>query len=352
MTGLLDSPVRNLIVGISFTITVMIAATVAYMTVGWNFRDALYMVIITVFTVGYDEVRPIDTPILSAITLTLVVTGCTSIIFLTSALVQFITLNQLSKLTGQKRMNKQIDQLQGHVVVCGFGRLGAELARALSASSAGFVVLEDNEGRAAEAREMGYLCIHGDAASETVLHAAGVTRAHALASVLSNDAVNVFITLSARSLNPNLLIVARGELSSTETKLLQAGADKVVMPTHIGAERIAELLLYQQSALFIEGLERAHGFQQALHNFGVELEVITAAPQSPAVNMSISAIERQAKGAFFVVQINRREGDIFTAPPEGTVVREGDGVVLIGRPNRSAILTALFEPRIRSGARG
>lgn len=130
-------------------------------------------------------------------------------------------------------------------------------------------------------------------------------RAHALATVLSNDAVNVFITLSARALNPNLSIVARGELSSTESKLLQAGADKVVLPTHIGAERIAEVILCEESARFIEGLERSHGFQR----------------------------------------------DVFTSPPATTVVGEGDGVVLIGRPNRVQILTSLFEPQVR-GARG
>jgi voltage-gated potassium channel Kch len=117
------------------------------------------MVIITVFTVGYNEVRPIDSPTLSAITIALIVLGCTGIIFLTGALVQFFTHNQLSKTTGQKRMHHQIDQLEGHVVVCGFGRLGAVLARSLSASSAGLVILEDNEARAAEARERGYLCI-------------------------------------------------------------------------------------------------------------------------------------------------------------------------------------------------
>jgi voltage-gated potassium channel len=297
MAGPLDSPVRNLIMGdVAYTIAVMMLATTGYIAAGWSFRDALYMVIITVFTVGYEEVRPIDTTALSAITIALVVFGCTGIIFLTGALVQFFTLNQLSQATGRKRMNSQIDQLEGHVVVCGYGRLGAVLARALTASSAGLVIVEDNDVRAAEARAQGYLCIQGDATSEAALHAAGVTRAHALASVLTNDALNVFITLSARALNPKLLIVARGELPSTENKLLQAGADKVVLPTHIGTERIAELLLYQESARFIDSLERTHGFQRLLHNFDMEFEVITAAPQSPAVSMNVAAIERQAKG--------------------------------------------------------
>jgi voltage-gated potassium channel len=352
MTGLLDSPVRNLTVGVLYTIVVMIGATVAYMAVGWSFRDALYMVIITIYTVGFGEVRPINTPALNVITIALIVLGCTGIIFLTGALVQFITLSQLNKVMGLKRMNSQIDQLKGHVVICGFGRLGTALAKTLSASSAGFVVLEYNEPRAEEARAQGYLCIHGDATTEAALIAAGIMRAHALATVLSNDALNVFITLSARALNPSLSIVARGERSSTESKLIQAGADKVVLPTHIGAERAAELLLYQESARFIDGLERSHGFQRVLHNFGMELEVVTAASQSPAVYMTVAGIERQAKGAFFIVQINRRDGDVHTAPPPDTVIGDGDGVVLIGRPNRASILTSLFEAQQRHGPRG
>jgi len=89
-----------------------------------------------------------------------------------------------------------------------------------------------------------------------------------------------------------------------------------------------------------------------LHNFGMELEVVTAAPQSPAVRMTVAGIERRARKAFFIVQINRRNGDVHTAPPGEIVVGEGDGVVLIGRPNRAAILTSLFEPRERLGPRG
>jgi voltage-gated potassium channel len=271
MTGLFDSPVRNLGFAVAFTIVVMVLATVAYMAQGWSFRDAIYMVILTIYTVGYNEVRPIDTPALNVITIALIVFGCTTMIFLTGALVQFITLSQINKVKGLKRMNTLIDQLQGHVIVCGFGRFGSVLARSLSASSAGFVVLESDEARAASARQQGYLCIHGDATSEATLQAAGVTHASALATVLRNDALNVFITLSARALNPSLLIVARGELPSTESKLLQAGADKVVLPTHIGAERIAELLLHEESARFIESVERSHGFQRVLHPTGMRL---------------------------------------------------------------------------------
>jgi voltage-gated potassium channel len=353
MTGLLDSPTRNLTFGVIYVVLVSVIGTIAYMKLGhWSFRDSIYMVITTVYTVGYGEVRPIDTPALNIITLSLIVLGCTGIIFLTGSLVQLITVSQLTKVMGQKRMKAQIDQLSDHVIVCGFGRIGVALGQALSAARAGFVVIEQDEARATRAREAGHLSLQGDAALETVLHAAGVMRARALVSALSADAVNVFITLSARALNPELLIIARGEEASTEKKLLQAGANKVVLPTQIGAERMADLILFEESTRLIDNLERTHGFQRALRTFGMELEVVTAVQHSAAVRMSVGAIERQARGTFFVVQINRADGDVHTDPPADAIVREGDGVVVIGRSNRGEAIAALFEPRRRAGVRG
>jgi voltage-gated potassium channel len=348
---LLGSPGRTLASIIAFMLVVVALATGAYMAAGWSLSDASYMVLLTVYTVGYGEVHPINTPFLHTVTVATIVLGCTGMILLTSALVQFLTITQLQQIFGVKRVKAEIDKLENHVIVVGFGRIGLMLAKGLTSGGVKFVVIEQNEQRAGQVRELGHLCLVGDATDEASLRQAGIARARTLATVLPNDAANVFIALSARSLNPTIEIIARGELPSTEGKLLQAGANRVVMPTHIGAERIAELVLYEESARFIEGLERSHGFQRVLHNFGIELETVTAAPQSNAVRMTVDAIERQAKGAFFIVQINRRDGDVFTAPPATTVVDEGDGVVLIGRPNRAAILTALFEPRLR-GPRG
>jgi voltage-gated potassium channel Kch len=352
LVGLFDSPFRNLVGGVFFIVGVTLLATLAYVWHGWSLRDAFYMVIVTLYTVGYGEVHPIDSPFLYAVTISLIVLGCTGMIFLTGVVVQFVTQNQMSRIPGQKAMNKEIEQIEGHVIVCGFGRLGAVLARALRRASAGFVVVEENEVLVAEARAAGYLCLHGDPAGEDVLQAAGVARAHALASVLANDALNVFITLSARALNPNLMIVARGDKPSTESKLLQAGADKVVLPDHIGGERIAELFLHQESARFMESLERSAGFQRALRNFGMDTHVFTVAERSPAARLNVGALERQARGAFFVVQINRADGDVHTNPPEDAPLNEGDALLTIGRPEKATEFAYLFEPRQRAGARG
>ena len=153
--------------------------------------------------------------------------------------------------------------------------------------------------------------LQGDATDAAVLREAGVMRARTLATVLPNDAANVFITLRARGLNPDLEIIARGELPGTEAMLLQAGANRVVLPTHIGAERIAELIMYQETARFIHGSPRMRDFEQVLHSLGLELELIEAAPDSKLVGQTIEAIEQQANGALFIVQVNRprRRGD-------------------------------------------
>ncbi len=330
-TGLLGSPVRNIVAGLIYMAIVIAVSTFAYVAAGWSLGDAFYMVIITVYTVGYDEVRPINTPLLRTISISTIMFGCTGVIFLSGALVQFITLNQINQIFGLKRMNTQIDKLTGHIIICGFGRIGVELAKDLHAARAAFVVLELDDARSEHARSLGYLCLQMDATDEAGLQAAGVMRAHTLATVLPNDAANVFITLSARSLNPELEIIARGDAPSTERKLLQAGANKVVLPTHIGAERIAELILYRETARFIRGSEQMVDFEKVLRTLGLNMDVVTAAPGSPAVGQTIGSIEREANGAFFVVQINRRDGAAITRPEPNTSVETGDGLVLIGR---------------------
>jgi Trk K+ transport system NAD-binding subunit len=201
------------------------------------------------------------------------------------------------------------------------------------------------------ARSLGYLCVQADATDETALRTAGIDHARTLATVLSNDAANVFITLSARSLNPALEIIARGELPSTESKLLQAGANKVVLPTHIGAERIAEMILYQETARFIRGSDRMKDFEKVLQSLGLDIDVVVAAPKSPVIGMSIEAIEQQANGAFFIVQINRRGGEAITRPDGALIVQESDGLVLVGRGAQARALGSLFEARGRAGFR-
>ena len=248
-------------------------------------------------------------------------------------------------------MQKDISALTGHVIVCGYGRIGQMLARELKAGRMACVVLERNPARVALATEQGFPAMNADATDEDALRAAGVTRARVLATVLPDDAANVFITLSARSLNRGLTIIARGEAPSTERKLIQAGANKVVLPTHIGAERMAEIILYQETARFIRGSDRMRDFEKVLLSLGLDLDVVIAAPQSAVVGKTIASVEEQANGAFFIVQINRRDGDAITQPQPSTTIEAGDGLVLVGRGARARAMSGLFEARGRAGFR-
>jgi voltage-gated potassium channel len=268
MKALLASPWRNLVFGALYMLVVMAISMACYVEQGWSLGDALYMVVLTIYTVGYGEVRPLDTPTLRAITIGQIVFGCTGMIFLTGALVQFFTLSQLQQLFGIKRMKSQIGELEGHVIICGFGRIGVMLAQELKVGRVPFVILERSSIRFEQARDLGHLTLQGDATDETSLQAAGIARARVLATVLPDDAANVFITLSARSLNPQMQIIARGEAPSTENKLIYAGANRVVLPTHIGAERIAEIILFPEMAKFT-GSERMQGFEKEMRMLGL-----------------------------------------------------------------------------------
>jgi voltage-gated potassium channel len=341
--GLLGSPVRNLLFGVCFVLAVVALATTGYWLAGWSLADAFYMVIITVYTVGYGEMHPVDTPLLRGITIGTIVLGCTGMIFLTGALVQFITLNQLDQIFGLRRMNTQIDKLDKHVIVCGFGRIGMALARALRDGGTDFVIVEREEESAARARHLGHLCLCGDATDPGVLLEAGVLRARVLATVLPSDAANVFITLRARGLDPRLEIIARGEAPGTEAMLLQAGANRVVLPTHIGAERIAEMIMYEANTEFSHDNPRMGEFETTLHSLGLELELIEAAPGGPLAGQTIEAVEKRSGGALFVVQLNRHGGHSMTDPDRKTVIQPGDGVVVLGRGAKARALGGRFD---------
>ena len=330
MKALLASPSRNLVFGALYMLVIIVISIVCYLSQGWSLADALYMVILTIYTVGYGEVRPLDTPALRAITIGQIVLGCTGMIFLTGALVQFFTATQLQQMFGTKRMKSQIGKLDRHVIICGFGRIGMMLAQELSTGRVPFVILERSTARFDQSRDLGHLALQGDATDETLLLDAGITRARVLATVLPDDAANVFITLSARSLNPELQIIARGEAPSTESKLLYAGANRVVLPTHIGAERIAEIILFPEMERFI-GSERMQGFEKELRLLGLDLDTVTVAAGSPAVGKPVEALEREANGAFYIVAMNRYSGERVDHPGPTVRVESGDGLVLVGR---------------------
>ena len=200
-------------------------------------------------------------------------------------------------------MTKDIDTLRDHVIICGYGRLGQILARDLDGGKASFVIVDDNLDRSKQANDEGFLVAEGNAIEEKVLRKAGIERAAYLATVLPSDADNVFITLTARTLNKDMVIIARGEQPSTEVKLLQAGTNHVILPPAIGGSKIAELILHPAGASLQEHLTREHSFAEELDELGITLAEVNVEKGSKVIGASLACIDARGRENFGVVGI-------------------------------------------------
>jgi len=325
-------PQSNLLYATAFAGAVMAVFAVGYRMAGWSWSDAIYMVVITAFSVGFGEVVPITDPWLRVWTMALIVLGCTGIIFITGTLVQWLTESQIQRALGGKRMEHEIEKLKNHAIICGYGRIGKMIATQLEAGGIPFVIVDQSPERVAEAREAGWLTHLGEATDEPVLRAAGVTRARVLATVLPNDAANVFITLSARNMNPEIEIIARGEVPSTERKLRQAGANRVVLPAHIGADRIAHLILHPNARDLLGGKTKSSiEFEHHLTELGLDMEEIEIGLKSPWLHRRVGDVEKEVSGRLLVVAILRKEGGTDMNPNPTAMLMPGDALVVMKR---------------------
>jgi voltage-gated potassium channel len=348
----MTSSVRHLRNGTIFLLGICCIAVAGYMFAGWSFLEAAYMAVVTVFTVGYSEVLPIESPALRLFTMGFIVCGCTAYLYIGGALVQFLIEGQIETTLGNRRMSKSIKTLTNHTIICGFGRVGRMLAVELDQSNHPFVVIERSEDAEEELKERGFFYIRADATSEKALVDAGIDRARELAIVLPDDAANVFVTLSARNLNSKLSIIARGMTPSTEGKLLQAGADRVVLPEHIGAERIAGLILRPTaSSLITEGVTISH-ITNDLADLGLDVEEFSIPPKSNLVGMTPADLETAGSSAFLIVAIVRADGTSIQSPAMDMKFEEGDILIVVCHSGQAPAFTEVFEVKREIHYRG
>jgi voltage-gated potassium channel len=229
-------------------------------------------------------------------------------------------------------MQKRLATLQNHTIVAGLGRVGGVVAQALADERAPFVVVDADAEAVDLAREAGWLLVQGDATEDEVLRAAGVERASSIVTALSSDAENLYVTLTARSLNPDMFIVARSSHESTEPKLRTAGANRVITPNVIGGRRMASMVLHPTVADYLDLVTGAKGVEFLLQE--VELS-----EESSYVGSSLSeAGIRETTGAQVVAIVNP-DGTVDANPMAATVMRPGQRLVVVGSVDQVAILT-------------
>ena len=187
----LSAPLRRILTGAAFFVLICVVAVGGYLAAGWELADSVYMVIITIFGVGYGEVQPVQSPALRALTIGVIISGYAAVIYTVGGFVQLLIDGEINRALGARRMTRGIERMSGHAIVCGYGRIGSMVARELAQSTKPFVVIDDNDARIREAESAGYLVVLGNATEEETLERAGVMRASTLATVLSDDTVHL-----------------------------------------------------------------------------------------------------------------------------------------------------------------
>ena len=303
----------------------VIAAGVAgYMLIaGMGFVDALYMTVITISTVGYFEVQPLDTAG-RFFTMALIVGGIGVVIYAASLAARQVIEGEIRRAFGRRKVLRQIAQMADHFLVCGYGRMGRIVCKELVAKPVPFVVIERDPEALRDLEDAQFAFVEGDATEDTVLEAAGIKRARGLVAALSKDSDNVYVVLTARELNKELLIVARAEDDRSERKLLHAGATRVVSPYVIGGHRMAHALL-RPAVLDVIDL--------ATHYSSLELQIeeVTVAGGELAAGETLETSRIREEMGIIVIAIKRADGEMLFNPPADARIEVGDRLVLMGQ---------------------
>ena len=311
--------------------------TVGYMWIeGLSFLDALYMTVITVATVGYGEVQPLH-PEGRIFTIVLIVSAASTAAYMFTQIAQALVESSLREVLSRRAMDNKITELANHVIVCGFGRLGHVVAEELERNGVALVIVENDPTLEPALLESGHAYVIGSAASDDVLLRAGIQRARAIVVGTASDSDNVFITLSARELNPSLRIHARGESDTALRRLEQAGAHGAVSAYHMGGRRIANAILRPAVVDFLELSRPGYGVE-------VDLEEVRITPGCALAGQTVRELEKRVP-CLRIVGLKRGEARIELVPDESTQVFSGDLLIAIGDRESVAKIAQLAASR-------
>ncbi len=320
---------RQLVQSVVALLLVLLVGVVGYVLLGFNLLDAAYQTVTTVTTVGFREVVEPFGAAEKIFTMALVLFGVGVVLYTLTALLSLIIEGWVGDQWGRRRMQKTIDDMSGHAIVCGWGRVGRAAAHQLFKSGQPVLVIDAERNRLSDCP---YPHLLGDATRDEVLNRAGIDRARMLVASLGTDALTLFVTLTARALNPDLTIIARSRVDDTEQKLLRAGADRVVNPQRIGGNRIAAFALQPHVTDFLD---------VAMHDDEVEfqLEQVEVHRNSALEGSTVrQARSLEGDGALLLALRPQGSGEFRTNPDPDTVVGAGDVVIAIGTREQIADL--------------
>jgi voltage-gated potassium channel len=319
MMGPVGDPFRRVRIGLGSFSLVLIVGTVGYLAFGFGLLDAVYQAVVTVTTVGFNSPHPLNTGS-KVFTILLILVGVGTALFTFSAVLEVLIEGHMRDLVRRRRMERDIARMHGHVIVCGWGRVGREVAHFLANAQVDLVVVDRDPERLAR---VPYASVCGDVAEDETLIGAGIDRAGSLVAALDTDSDNLYVTVASKSLRPGLKIIARARNESSESKLVRAGADRVVNPQQLGGDRMASFVTQPHVVDFVDIV---------MHDGTLKfrLEELAVSSDSPLAGSSLRSVHLRDRTGALVLAIRRPDGRFLTNPAPEDTIEAGDVLISVG----------------------
>ena len=324
-----SNPFRRVQIGLALLALVVVVGTVGYALLGFSLLEAFYQTVVTVSTVGYGFPHPIGDGV-KAFTVVLILLGVGTALYTFTVTLEVLIDGHMRELIRRRRMDRDIDTMTGHVVICGWGRVGREVARYLGNAGQQIVVVDRDAERTAS---LGYATVTGDVTDDDTLLRAGIERAGTLIAALDTDADNLFVTVSSRSFNAGIHVIARARGESSEAKLLRVGADRVVNPQRLGGDRMAAFVTQPHVVDFLDVV---------MHDGSLEfrLEELLVGAASPLAGQTLRSSQVHARTGCLVLAIRRPDGSFTPNPSPEVEVASGDVLIGVGTTEQLSALAA------------
>jgi voltage-gated potassium channel len=303
--------------------TIVFGTVGLYVVEGMPLFDAFYMTIITISTVGFSEIKPLS-PLGRVLTIFIIVSGITVGAYAIGTLLRMFIEGELSKIFGRRKLEKNISVMKGHFIICGFGRIGSIICRELKEENISFIVIEEDPSKNTELEAQGYLYINMDATSEEALSKAGIMNAKGIVTAVRSDANNVFITLTAKGLQPDIFVLSRASDVKNEAKLIKAGASRVVSPYLLGGRRMAEVLKRPTVVDFID-------VATANRHLGLVIEEACVGEKSSLAGKNLIDSRLRQNYGVIIVAIKKASDRMVFNPVPSETLEVGDVIVVIGK---------------------
>ncbi len=313
------SPIGRLQRAVAMVIAVMVIGTIGYLLFGMSFTDAVYQTVTTVTTVGFRELEEF-TVLEQWFTIVLIIIGVSTVLYTFTLSVQVVVDGQLRDFVGRRIMDREISKLSEHTIVCGWGRVGRAVADDLVAAGHPVVIVDVDPDRL---ENVPYPTVVGDATLDSTLRRAGLERAGALIAALEGDAENLFVTLSARAIMPDLFIVARARQDESVPKLANAGADRVVNPQELGAARMASFVARPHVAEFIDVVMHERSLEFRMQEYDVS-------EASDLAGKTLREANLRKQTGVLILAVRRPDGTFTTNPDPGMVIEPRQVLIAVG----------------------